>query len=86
VWTQAGDTLDSARSGAQPLDLQEFHFSFIGDKVGMTRVYAELKEKLVRLLGQGSAQLHGLGKALTTAANEYEQEDLNSYHSLHHLY
>jgi hypothetical protein len=86
MWKKAGDQLGTARSAADPLDLQEFHFSYIGDKVGMTRAYAELKAKLIRLLGEGSTQLHQLSTALDAAANQYQAEEDNNYHEIHHLY
>jgi hypothetical protein len=68
------------------LGLQAVHSSFVGDKAGLTRVYADLQDKIIRLLGEGSTELDALSQALITAANEYERTDNEAYRSLHHIY
>src|SRR5690348_10140105 len=84
TWGEALDKLTAARHAGMPLGLQAFHFSFVGDKAGLTRVYAELQDKITRLLGEGSHELDALSQALITAANEYERTDNEAYRSLYH--
>jgi hypothetical protein len=86
TWAEASDKLVAARNAGLPLGLQEFHFSFVGDKAGMTRVYAEIQEKITRLLGEGATELDSLSQALTSAANGYEDADNEAYRRLHHIY
>jgi len=86
TWDEASATLAGARTAALPLGLQEFHFSFIGDKAGMTRVYAEIHDKITRLLGEGATELEALSQALTAAANDYERSDNEAYRRLHHVF
>jgi hypothetical protein len=86
TWDEASDTLTGARNAGLPLGLQEFHFSFVGDKAGMTRVYAEIQDKITRLLGEGVAEFEALSQALTAAANEYERSDNEAYRRLHHVF
>jgi hypothetical protein len=86
TWRDAAGKLTGAQHAGLPLALQEFHFSFIGDKAGLTHVYAQLKDKITRLLGEGATELEALSQALTTAANQYEQSDNDAYRRHHHTY
>jgi hypothetical protein len=86
TWHAAAGTLTAAQHAGQPLDLHEFQFSFVDDKAGLTHVYAQLKDKITRLLGEGATELDALAQALTTAANRYEQSDNAAYRRSHHIY
>jgi len=86
TWAEASDKLTGARTAGMPLGLQKFHFSFVGDKAGLTQVYAEIQDKIIRLLGEGAAELDALSAALATAANEYERSDNDAYRRQHHIY
>ncbi|GAA2635272.1 hypothetical protein [Paractinoplanes durhamensis] len=86
TWGETADELAAARDAAIPLGLQKFHFSFVGDKAGLTEVYAGIQEKIIQLLGEGSTQLEALSAALTGAANDYERSDNDAYRRAHHVY
>jgi hypothetical protein len=86
TWIDASEKLIAARSAGLTVGLQQFHFSFVGDKAGLTRVYAEIQEKITRLLGEGAGELEDLSQALTVAANEYERSDNEAYRRLHHIF
>ena len=86
VWSDASHDLAAARAAGMFLNLHEFHFSYIGDQVGLTRVYAELKEKITRLLDEGAMELKGLSQAIRTAADEYESDDERTYRRIHDVY
>lgn len=86
TWNAASDDLrEAARVGAR-LELSPLHFSYIGDKIGLTEVYQQLQDKLVRLLGEGADNLTALAGALRTAADGYEQDEHDAVHRATGIY
>ncbi len=86
TWDAASDELrEAARVGAR-LDLSALHFSYLGDKLGLTQVYQQLQDRLCRLLTQGADNLTALSTALRSAADGYEQDERNAVHRMTGIY
>ncbi|HZM74381.1 MAG TPA: hypothetical protein VFC19_01565 [Candidatus Limnocylindrales bacterium] len=65
---------------------QAFHFSYIGDKIGVTETYRLLQEKLIDLLNDGAVNFRSVAQALNIAANGYQEEDRNAVHRLKNIW
>jgi hypothetical protein len=86
TWIAAADVLrDAAHVGARQ-DLDAFHFSYLGDLVGVTDIYRQLQHKLVRLLGEAADNATALAGALRTAADGYEQDEHDAAHRMSGIY
>ena len=85
-WRAAAGELEIAARIAGEMDFQAFHFSYIGDKIGVTEAYRLLQEKLIDLLNYGAVNFRSVGQALTMAANGYEEEDRNAVHRLKNIW
>jgi hypothetical protein len=86
TWRFGAGELDIAQIAAAEMDFQAFHFSYIGDKVGLTQTYGQLQEKMIRLLQEGAANFRAVADALTLAANAYDREERNAEHRLGRIY
>jgi hypothetical protein len=86
VWDASADILRDAAAVGARLDLAALHFSYIGDQVGLVDLYQQLQDRLVRLLGEGSTAFEALAAGLRTAADGYEQDEINNVHSLNNIY
>lgn len=86
AWAAAADQLTDAAQNARRLSLDAFHFTYIGDQLGVTEAYRSLQEKIVVLLGQGAANLDSLAVALQASANTYQAEDEAGVHRLRKIW
>jgi len=87
VWGNSADILRQAAAVGARLELAALHFSYIGDQVGLVELYQQLQDRLVRLLGEGSATtFEQLAAGLRTAADGYEQDEANNVHRMNNLY
>ena len=87
VWDSSADILRQAAAVGARLELAALHFSYIGDQVGLVELYQQLQDRLVRLLGEGSATtFEQLAAGLRTAADGYEQDEANNVHRMNNLY
>lgn len=86
TWDAASDDLrEAARVGAR-LDLSPLHFSYIGDKLGLTEVYQQLQQRVCRLLTEGVDNFTAMAAALRSAADGYEQDERDAVHRLTDIY
>lgn len=83
TWARMADVVRAAAQVAERLDLGAFHLSYLGDKVGLTEIYREIHDKLVRLLDEGGAAFDALATTLRSAADQYEDEDGRGAHELY---
>jgi len=86
TWRSVGGSLDAAARTADGLDFQAFHFSYLGDVVGLTHAYGQVQEKITRLLHEGAANAGSVADALTKAAQDYQLEDRNAEHRVGRVY
>jgi hypothetical protein len=85
-WRFAAGELEIAAQVAGEMDFQAFHFSYIGDKIGVTEAYRQLQEKMIELLNGGTANFRSVAQALTVAADGYQEEDRNAVHRLKNIW
>jgi hypothetical protein len=85
-WRAAAGDLEIAAGVAGQMDLQAFHFSYVGDKVGVTDAYRALQDKLIDLLNGGAANFRSVAQALNLAADGYQQDDRNAVHRLKNVW
>jgi hypothetical protein len=81
-WRAAAGELELAARTAGEMDFQAFHFSYIGDKIGITESYRLLQDKMIELLNGGAANFRNVAQALTISADGYQEDDRNAVHRL----
>lgn len=86
VWSGMAAELESVGGVARGLTLSAFDFSGLGHLAGLDEIYNELQERVVGLLGQGSANFDGIAGALRQAADGYERDEENAVHRLKNVY
>jgi hypothetical protein len=86
MWLGMADELREAAGVAGRLDLAALHFSYLGDKAGLTDAYRDIQDKLIRLLGEGAANFDSMGKALRTAADGYDEDERHAVHRMRNIY
>jgi hypothetical protein len=85
-WRAAAGELQDAATVAGQMDFQAFHFSYLGDKIGVTDAYRALQDKLIDLLNGGATNFRNVAEALTLAAEGYEQDERNAVHRLRNVW
>lgn len=85
-WRAAAGELEIAGQVAGEMDLQAFHFSYIGDKIGVTEAYGKLQERMIDLLNGGATNFHSVAQALTMAADGYQEDDRNAEHRIRNVW
>jgi hypothetical protein len=86
MWSQMSDELRTAAGIAATLQLSMLHFSYLGDKAGLTTTYQEIQALMVRLLGEGATAFEGLAGSLRTAAEGYEEDERRAVHRTQNIY
>jgi hypothetical protein len=86
AWAAAADEMSAAEQTARRLSLDAFHFTYIGDQIGITEVYRNLQDKLVTLLGQAAANFDSMALALRMSADTYQSEDEAGVHRMRNIY
>ena len=81
-WRFAAGELEIAAQIAEGMDFQAFHFSYIGDKIGITESYQRLQDKMIEVLTGGAANFRSVADALTVAAAGYQEDDRKAVHRL----
>jgi hypothetical protein len=82
VWADVAADLSAAEQTARSLTLNAVHFSYVADKLGMTKLYEQFQTKLYTLLNEGAANDNSVSDALIKAAATYEQEEREGVHRL----
>jgi hypothetical protein len=85
-WTGCADDLAAAKTTAEGLDLEALHFSYIADKCGVTQIYKEFQDKMVRLLGEGEATCRNVAGALEKSAQTYQTEEESGVHRMNDVW
>jgi hypothetical protein len=85
-WRAAAGELEIAAQVAGEMDLQAFHFSYIGDAIGVTEAYGKLQDKLIDLMNGGAANFRSVAEALTLAADGYQEDDRNAEHRIRNVW
>jgi hypothetical protein len=85
-WRLGAGELEIAARVASEMDLQAFHFSYIGDKIGVTDAYRSLQDKLIDLLNGGATNFRNVAQALTMAADGYQEDDRNAVHRMKNVW
>lgn len=83
MWLDMADEVRAAARIGERLDLTALHFSYLGDKAGLTETYREVQDTLVRLLNEGGSAFDALAGALRAAADGYEDDDRNAAEELY---
>ena len=86
MWASAAAQIAGAQQVAGRLDLGATHFSYIGDKVGLTDMYRQIQAKLERLCGEASAAFGGFATQLAKAADDYDADERHAVHRLRGTY
>jgi hypothetical protein len=82
TWRASGAELDGAARAAAALGLDAYHFSYLGDQVGLAGVYQRLHAKMGRLLGEAAVNCVAVAGALEAAAAGYERDERDAIHQL----
>jgi hypothetical protein len=85
-WRAAAGELEAAARVAGQMDLQAFHFSYIGDKIGVTQAYQLLQDKLIDLLNGGATNFRSVAEALKVSADGYQQDERDAVHRLKNVW
>lgn len=85
-WRFAAGELELAAKVAGELDFQAFHFSYIGDLIGVTEAYRNLQDKLINVLNGGAANFRNVAQALTLAADGYQEDERNGVHRFKNIW
>jgi hypothetical protein len=86
TWRHMAAELSEAARVANRLDLGQRQFSFAADRVGVTRLYQDIQEKMVKLMEQGAANFESIAQALYAAADGYEEDERRNVHQLKNIY
>lgn len=86
MWRHMATELSEAAKVADRLDMDARHFSYLGDKVGMTHIYQAIQAKMSSLMTQGAANFDTIAEALSKAADGYEEDDRRGAHRLNNIY
>jgi hypothetical protein len=86
AWRFGAGELEIAAKIAGTMDLQAFHFSYIGDKVGLTDSYRALQDKLIALFTGGATNFINIATALTAAAAGYQDDERNAVHRMQNIW
>ncbi len=86
IWSVGAEELAAAERTGVGLELSMVEFSYLGDLVGLPKVYWELRDQLCRLLAEGADAFAWTAWALREVADGYQQDDVNGAHRLHQLY
>jgi hypothetical protein len=82
VWRSSGDELRVGAQIAASLDFDAFHFSYLGDKIGLTETYRQVQDKVTRLFQEGATNFGNVAVALNAAADGYDQDERDAVHAL----
>jgi hypothetical protein len=82
TWRSGGEELQVAAQIAGTLVLEAFHFSYLGDQVGLTDIYRRVQDKMTRLFEEGATNFGNVANALDSAADGYEQDERNAVHAM----
>ncbi len=85
-WQDCATDLAAMKSTADGLDLEALHFSYIADKLGVTQIYREFQDKMVRLIGEGETACTNVATALNTSAQTYQQEEEAGVHRMNNVW
>jgi hypothetical protein len=85
-WQDCGADLAAAKATADSLDLEALHFSYIADKLGVTQIYKEFQDKMIRLMGEGETVCTDVANALLTSAQTYQQEEEAGVHRMNNVW
>lgn len=86
MWASAAADIAEAQQVAARLDLAATHFSYIGDRAGLTAIYRQIQAKLELLCGEASAAFGGFASQLMKAADDYDTDERHAVHRLHGTY
>lgn len=85
-WEDCGNDLGAAKGTASGLTLEALHFSYIGDKLGLTGLYKQFQDKMVGLLGEGETTSAKVAAALRASAQTYQQEEEAGVHRMNNIW
>ncbi|HEY0452787.1 hypothetical protein [Actinophytocola sp.] len=85
-WDQCGNDLATAKGSAESLDLEALHFSYVGDKLGVTALYQQFQARMVALLSEGNAMSTRVATALRNSAQTYQQEEEAGVHRMNNVW
>src|SRR5690349_7631092 len=86
AWSDMATQLDSFGQVARGLTLSSFEFSGLGHLAGLDAIYAQLQERVVSLLDQGSTNFDNVAVALHKSADDYDRDERNAVHRLKNVY
>jgi len=81
-WDECAGTIRGAEGAAGGFQIDAFSFSFLGDSLGVTEAYEELRAKMAELLKSGGEVTSGVAEALREVANTYEAEEERGVHRM----
>jgi hypothetical protein len=85
-WARAAAQMSAAGAAGARLDLSALHFSYLGDKVGLTDAYQALQSRLVRLCGEAAQTFDQLAASLRKAADGYDDDEAHAVHRMRGIY
>ena len=86
VWAGMATQLDSFGQVARGLSLSSFEFSGLGHLAGLDDIYAQLQERVISLLDQGSSNFDNIATALHKSADDYDRDERNAVHRMKNVY
>lgn len=85
VWEGSADALSSASAAARGLTLSDVDLSWAGQDTGLVDTYSQLRDKVTRLLGEGSEETRKLSATLLEVRGTYLSADESAkagYHGI----
>lgn len=86
TWQQNADVMQAASVAVTAQSLGPFELSGHASVTGLVETYALLQEKVATLLRQGAVNFEAIGAALKTAADGYEQDEIDEVHRMRGIY
>jgi uncharacterized protein YukE len=75
IWQDISEELDAAAAVADRLDLTAVHFSAIADWAGLTDLYREVQDRMVRLMREGAEVHRKMADGLRWTADTFEEAE-----------
>ncbi|MEV1112723.1 hypothetical protein AB0I95_29350 [Micromonospora sp. NPDC049751] len=86
TWQQNAEVMQAASSAVTAQSLGSFELSAHASITGLVETYGLLQEKVATLLRQGADNFEAIGAALKTAADGYEQDEIDEVHRQRGIY
>jgi hypothetical protein len=75
IWEESGNEVRAAAGVAAMLDLSALQFSTLCDRIGMTELYRDVQDRMVRLLSEAARVHADMALRLRQTADGYDNAE-----------